>query len=260
MADTVSPPPWTAEHAENFVGEGPATAQLRAAVRTFSAGAARASSPGEAPDVSVDRDAVGFWTEGLAMGLYLSDDPEAGDRLRRLFAAPRALSMLASVGTGMAAAMRGEEPLPDHSDDPWAPTLPLDGFGFGLGLRRSGRFVTRRATPPLDARALEPFDRGLGRSLWFLTGGDPLGIVPAIARFPEPRRAALWRGVGVASTYAGTPDVGGYLALATRAGEHASAVREGSRTGAALRLGHRSRPPHLDAAERVFGPFEITDD
>jgi hypothetical protein len=46
----------------------------------------------------------------------------------------------------------------------------------------------------------------LGRSLWFVEGGDPGRIQDRINAFPALRQSDLWSGIGLAATYAGGVD------------------------------------------------------
>jgi len=58
-------------------------------------------------------------------------------------------------------------------------------------------------TPAPLCYAARAFDQGLGRSLWFVDGGDVARVRQTIAEFPEHRQADLWSGIGLASVYAG---------------------------------------------------------
>jgi hypothetical protein len=93
------------------------------------------------------------------------------------------------LGVGCARARLGW-PAPE---DP----IALDGFGFQVGLRDGVSGVTTLALDPLA-------ERGRGRALWFVTGGDGPACAAAIARAAGDA-GALWRGVGTACAFAGDP-------------------------------------------------------
>jgi enediyne biosynthesis protein E3 len=78
-----------------------------------------------------------------------------------------------------------------------------DGCGFFYGtLRRRMAIDEQKRCADLDG--LEPFfDEGLGRSLWYSSGGNLLDVQRIIDSFDENRRAFIWRGIGIAFTYAG---------------------------------------------------------
>jgi hypothetical protein len=92
--------------------------------------------------------------------------------------------------------------------DPQLAWCMADGLGFHQGLFHHRRYVHRCQPPPayLPAHDLEPFDSGIGRSLWWVEGASPDRIADRIRRFPADRRAELWNGIGTACTYAGGVD------------------------------------------------------
>src|SRR5262249_30753367 len=88
--------------------------------------------------------------------------------------------------------------------DPMLRWLAIDGLGFHEGYFHWDRYVKgngrKRPQRGYEARA---FDQGLGRSLWFVEGGDVERIQARILGFDELRRADLWSGIGLACAYAG---------------------------------------------------------
>jgi hypothetical protein len=96
-----------------------------------------------------------------------------------------------------------------------------DGLGFHQGLFHHRRFVHRCEPPPgyLPSHDVEPFDSGVGRSLWWVEGAAPDRIADRIRRFPAHRRAELWNGIGTACTYAGGVDEGVMRALSRLSAE-----------------------------------------
>ena len=106
---------------------------------------------------------------------------------------------------------------------PEDPTVQ-DGYGFQLGLD-SGVSGSR-------TRSLKPhFERGRGRALWFVTGGDARACARAIEG--PGHRGELWRGIGTACTFAGDP-LGEAGLLPPLAGVYATDLRRGSEV--AMRL------------------------
>jgi hypothetical protein len=145
--------------------------------------------------------------------------------LRELAAHPR-LAAFAAVGLGWACEV-GRLSVRAYDDVASDPALVRDGLGCARGLLRPRLTLLDAGEPTIEPALRQDFDRGVGRSLWFVGGGDPTFIAAAIARFPSSRRAALWRGVGFAATYVGglAPAVG--LALRTVAREWSVAVEDG---------------------------------
>jgi hypothetical protein len=154
---------------------------------------------------TVERAWQGFAFEGAAMGLALLDRLLPGRRLRAFLDGPGAAHVyMVHVGAGWAYARLGGLTRSMAWLDPLLRWLAVDGYGFHQGYFHGPRFVRNQALPRrLSGYALRVFDQGLGRSLWFVEGADVDRIAATIAAFPEPRRADLWSGVGLACAYAG---------------------------------------------------------
>ena len=80
----------------------------------------------------------------------------------------------------------------------------LDGYGYWHGLFRR-RLTIRTQTIPknITSEYQSGFDQGIGRTIWYITKGEVAKVVNIINHFSEDRRANLWQGIGVASTYVG---------------------------------------------------------
>ncbi len=81
----------------------------------------------------------------------------------------------------------------------------LDGYGYysGLFLRRES--IRKQTTPSfITGDDFHAFNQGLGRSLWYLSQGEPDRLVRALNLFDAARKEDLWRGVGLAATYVGS--------------------------------------------------------
>lgn len=131
-----------------------------------------------------------FAFEGAGMALRVQDErqPEA-DRVAEMFdfVSPEWHPFL-MLGVGCALARIGR-PAPDHP-------VALDGYGFQLGLT-GGASTSRLATTG------PRMERGLGRAMWFTTGGDAPACAALLRRGLHPEER--WRGVGTACAFAGDP-------------------------------------------------------
>ncbi|MES2622311.1 MAG: DUF1702 family protein [Bacteroidota bacterium] len=80
----------------------------------------------------------------------------------------------------------------------------LDGYGYYEGIFRKRKSILSQQKPELNDRVgSSAYDQGLGRSLWYLYNGSIAEVKNLIAKFPAMRQADLWRGMGIAVTYAG---------------------------------------------------------
>src|SRR5262249_4301914 len=91
-----------------------------------------------------------------------------------------------------------------RSLDPLLQWLAFDGWGFHEGFFRWPGYVGGGLPPArLSGYEVRAFDQGLGRSWWFVNGGDPDRIAQTIAAFTPERQADMWSGIGLAATYGG---------------------------------------------------------
>ena len=207
----------------------------------------------------------GFAYEGAAMGITICDLLSGASHRRWPEFRRRATAhcYMIQVGAGWALA---RIPVPPHrllsQLDPLLGWLAIDGFGFHEGYFQARRLLAARIAPPRSLRgyAHRAFDQGLGRSLWFAAGGEPIAIVNALAAFGPERRSDLWSGIGLACTYAGgasEPAIATLCDLATRSGHHA-ALAQGAAFAARARLRAGNDVPHTEIACRQICHLSAT--
>jgi hypothetical protein len=209
---------------------------------------------------TIEADVRGFAFEGAAMALGLLDrlTPWRADRWETFLAgggAPHRFML--HVGLGWALARlpwcRGRFEDAISGLDPLLKWLVLDGFGFHEGYFSPARSVRRYQVPRgLGAYACRAFDQGLGRSLWFLEGGNVLRLVRTMFRFPTERQADLWSGIGLACAYAGGADRQRIRDLRSFAGRDASALAQGAAFAAKARELAGNRAPHTELACEIL--------
>jgi enediyne biosynthesis protein E3 len=166
-------------------------------------------------DAAYDAHHVGFAYEGTGLYYGMTDllFPRKRSRLGQFVEGTASKhDFIITVGAGFAVArvpwgIRSMDGLMRKLDPRIAWCVP-DGYGFHQGFFQHRRYIDSCETPPreLPTYARQLFDSGLGRSLWWVKGGDPKKIKMAIDQFAEPRRGELWCGVGVAAAYAGGVD------------------------------------------------------
>ena len=180
-------------------------------------------------DAAFDAHHVGFAYEGAGMGLTVLDLLTPG-RVSRLQAfvsrdAP-GHDYIAMVGAGLAMArMSWASPMFRRYLDGFDPLVRWcvpDGYGFHEGYFAPARYVDDREGAPTKFTCDEKqlFDSGIGRSLWWTCGASASLIAQSIDRFPLPRRAEMWCGIGVACAYAGGDNGESLGALLEFAGDY----------------------------------------
>jgi hypothetical protein len=88
--------------------------------------------------------------------------------------------------------------------EPRMHTKVLEGHGYWHGLFRRRLTIRTQQVPENIIREFQRgFDQGVGRSIWYLANGEVAKVVNIINHFSEDRKANLWQGIGVASTYVG---------------------------------------------------------
>jgi enediyne biosynthesis protein E3 len=213
---------------------------------------------------AVDTAERGFAYEGAGMALALLDGmtPGGGNRTSRFVAGPAAPHFyMVFVGIGWALAKLPKwrwraVKRPDHLSS-W---LVLDGYGFYHAFFDTEQYVHRHyvdvgARWPADALAdytLRVIDQGVGRAMWFVAGADPELAATLIERFPEPRQADLWSGMGLAATYAGAADEVELKTLRERAGRYRPELAQGAAFAAKARVLAGLVTAHTPVATAVF--------
>lgn len=183
---------------------------------------------------------LGFAFAGAAMGFALQDLLTLGRPCRLAEFISRSADShlyMAHVGAGWAMAR-----IPWGHDrllrqlHPLYRWLAFDGLGFHAGYFHWPRFVTcRQKMPRLSGYAARVFDQGLGRSLWFVNGVNPVRIATAIGGFERPRHGDLWSGIGLAAAYIGGISDDGLRQLGGLSRTHFPALAQGVAFAAATR-------------------------
>jgi enediyne biosynthesis protein E3 len=206
----------------------------------------------------------GFGFEGAAMALTMLDElvPWRRNRLATLLRGAGAAHVyMVHVGAGWALArLRRDVTAALRRLDPVLGWLAVDGYGFHEGYFRPGRTTIEHRRPSrLTGYALSAFDQGLGRSLWFVCGADPERIAQTIDGFAPPRRADLWSGVGVASTYAGGVDGTVLKQLLQPAAHNRPALAQGAAFAAEARARAGNLVPHTTIACELLAGMTAPD-
>lgn len=198
-----------------------------------------------------------FAYEGAAMALALLDHltPWKRNRWQTFVRGPgKPHVYMVHVGAGWALARlkKGVDGFLSRSDSllGW---LAVDGYGFHEGYFYWRRSIEARRTPRrLRGYAKRVFDQGLGRSLWFVEGGDPDRIRERISAFSPARQGDLWAGVGLAATYAGGASLQALEAVARHASSFRSHVAQGAAFAAKARQLAGSSTESTERACRVY--------
>ena len=212
----------------------------------------------------LDGELRGFAYEGVGMGLaqqtLLNQRAGKADQpnlIATFTAGPGgAYTTMVYVGLGLMLA-RLKRPAAPYlaqlpADKGW---LMLDGYGYYHGMFHWRSTLDQQAVPKdLQGYAKQVFDQGLGRSIWFVDGGDALHIAATIRPFPQGRQADLWGGVGYACAYAGGVTQEALEAVGEQAKDHRHQLAEGIGLAAYSRhqLGNQSAHTEL-ACQAIWG-------
>lgn len=204
-------------------------------------------------DSEVPRDFRGFAYEGAGMALALLDTltPWRRNRLSRFLAGPgdpHIYLMIVGAGWVMARVPVSPARYLERLEDPLLRWLALDGYGFHEGYFNWPGAVERQEVPRgLRGYARRGFDQGLGRSLWFVDGGDVRLLPRTIRAFPAARQADLWSGLGLACGYAGGRTREEVEELMLAAGPHHPRLAQ----GVAFAAGARDRAGNITPATEI---------
>jgi len=206
---------------------------------------------------AVEHELRGFAFEGAAMGLALLDvlTPWRANRIQEFLAgAGDAHAYMVHVGTGW---IWARMPLGIERTrrrlDPLLVWLAFDGWGFHEGYFHWPNYIRGQGHPRrISGYAARVFDQGLGRSFWFVNGGNPELIAATIQGFAPARQANLWSGIGLAATYAGitTPEV--LDALKAQSLEHWPSLAQGAAFASKARQRAGNLTPYTEVAARTF--------
>ena len=212
----------------------------------------------------------GFAFEGAAMGLALLDTltPWKRNRIETFLEGVGADHIyMVHVGVGWVPARMKRSIKPTLKKlDPLLCWLAVDGYGFHEGYFQWSRYVREQTVPKhLSGYALQAFDQGLGRSLWFVEGADVTRIPETIRAFSLNRQADLWSGVGLGCAYASGVDQAAVEALKTASGSHLPQLAQGAAFAAKARQRANNPTPHTEMACQILcglnadAAAEITD-
>ncbi|QLE40034.1 DUF1702 family protein [Nostoc sp. C052] len=195
----------------------------------------------------IDEELRGFAYEGVGMGLAQRDflTPTSQNRIAMFVAGDgAAYANMVYVGLGLMLARVGR-PIEPHLQrlDNAKGWLLVDGYGYYQGMfywRDS--LDSQVISQPISGYTRSVFDQGLGRSIWFVDGGDVNRIARTIDAFSLDRREDLWGGVGYACAYAGGAKRATIEALGNSAGAYRLHLAQGTAYAAKSRqcLGNQS--------------------
>ena len=225
----------------NFQAGEPAQQRLEVVAKTVVTGYNTALETGLSSDLTVNTlfirdELVGFFNEGIGMGLYTLDLFSFFNKNRFwefIKGEGKNHEYMSYIGAGIACGVFFNRPFAgflkkaSHTSG----LLILNGLGFYNAYFKPTKTIYSLFIPKSvkkDLFYVECYDNGIGRGLWFFNGGNPEKIEKTISLFPRERRSGIWAGVGLAATYAGGVSNTKIFLLKTLAGEFSHMLGEGS--------------------------------
>lgn len=198
----------------------------------------------------------GFAYEGAGMGLAALDCIAPWENRVKLFVegpgAPHIYPTYVGVGLVLAKLKRNPERFLTRLD-PLLGWVVVDGYGFHETFFAYRRTIEEKVVPKkLSSYGRRIFDQGVGRGIWFSSGGLTERIIATISSFPTERQAELWSGIGMASTFAGGTDRASLEKLRTAAGPHKLQMAQGSAIAAKGCHEAGTPAPHAELACSVL--------
>ncbi|MBM7845192.1 DUF1702 family protein [Herpetosiphon giganteus] len=201
---------------------------------------------------AVEPELRGFAYEGAGVGLGAIDCifPWQNRTARFLAGQGGAYVYAVHIGVGLALARLRRKPERYLNRlDPILGWMAIDGYGFHEGFFRHKRYVGNQIVPKhLSAYAQQIFDQGLGRAIWFLSGGDIRNVGATIGQFSPARQPDLWNGIGLACGYTGGVSAHAIEVLQSMAGEHRVRLAVGAAIAANARHRAASPAPYAEIA------------
>ncbi|HSU55323.1 MAG TPA: DUF1702 family protein [Candidatus Dormibacteraeota bacterium] len=205
----------------------------------------------------------GFAYEGAAMGLALLDilTPWKRDRVSAFLQRAGSHIYMVHVGVGwLWARLPRCTSLREHGFHPLLRWLAFDGWGFHEGYFHWAEYVSgKQPTKTLVGYETRAFDQGLGRSFWFVNGGDPGWITRTMSGFAASRRPDLWSGMGLAAAYAGMVSESALLELTEAAGNYWPQLAQGAAFGLKARERAGNTTDYNELAAQVLCGMSATE-
>lgn len=247
-----------------FEKDAPAQARLELVAKTVVGGYNTALETGLSDDLqttteTVKTELVGFFNEGIGMGLYTLDVFSLFNRdrfWRFIKGKGQNHEYMSYIGAGIASGVFFNLPFDKFVEkaDPTSGLLILNGLGFYYAYFKPKKTLKNLYLPKSvkrDKFFIECYDNGIGRALWFYNGGTPKSIAKTISGFPAERQGAIWAGVGLAATYAGGVSEIKIKELQELAGEYSHMLGEGSILACHTR-DIAGNPHKSDSTERIL--------
>jgi enediyne biosynthesis protein E3 len=208
----------------------------------------------------VTNELVGFFHEGVAMGLYTLDLFSISNKNRLdefINGVGKQHAYMSYIGAGIASAIFRNNSFESFASkaNSEGESLFLNGVGFYNAYFKPQKTLINMFVPRSVMNNkpyfLEGYDNGIGRAVWFYNSGEPLKIAETVSRFPEKRKGAVWAGIGLAATYAGGVSKEKIYQLKELAGVHAYRLGEGSFLATHTRQ-MAGNPHQEDSTERIL--------
>ncbi|HKR03933.1 MAG TPA: DUF1702 family protein [Bacteroidia bacterium] len=135
-----------------------------------------------------------------------------------------------------------------------------DGCGYYNGIFRQRQTIKNQTRQDyISENNFKSYDQGIGRSMWYNCKGHPAKVAETIQTFSVSRQDDLWRGVGIACSFAGGCDANILSNLFSLAGKNSVHLSLGAIMVAKSRSQANTVTKHIELVCKVWCNLSVQD-
>jgi|SRR6185436_10805630 len=135
-----------------------------------------------------------------------------------------------------------------------------DGCGYYYGIFRQRHSIKNQTRQEhVSENNFKAYDQGIGRSMWYNCKGNPAKVAEMVQTFSVSRQDDLWRGVGIACSFAGGSDESILKDLFSLAGKNSVHLSLGAAMVAKSRSQSNTITKHIELACKIWSNLSVQD-